>query len=130
MVDTPVEERTPRAFASTAATTRGGTTTNRWTNDGDHMQISPGMREALAIGIGATLGMATAGGALVALHADDDGSRRIGGIVAAAGLTTAVGIGALMLRSPTLRHDAALGALGFVGLPSLLATGVIQNRSR
>ena len=93
------------------------------------MQISSGMREALAIGVGATLGVVAAGGAAVAVTSDDQHTRRAGGIVAGSVLATSVGVGALMLRSPTLRYDAMLGALGFVGLPSLLMTGMIQNRS-
>jgi hypothetical protein len=92
------------------------------------MQLSSGVREALAIGIGATLGAATAGGAYVALTSDDAGAKRVGGIVAGAGVVTAAGIGALLLRSPSTRPDALIGALGFVGLPAMLATGVIQNR--
>jgi hypothetical protein len=92
------------------------------------MQLSTGMREGLAIGIGAALGITTAGGAYVALTSDDAGAKRVGGIVAGAGVLTAAGIGAVLLRSPATRHDALMGALGFAGLPGLLATGVIQNR--
>lgn len=92
------------------------------------MQISPGVREAIAIGVGATLGMVAAGGAVTALNAEDSGTRRIGGIIAGTTLLAGATVGALMLRSPALRHDAALGALGFVGLPSAIATGIIQNR--
>jgi hypothetical protein len=93
------------------------------------MQISPAMREGLAIGIGAVLGVTTAGGAIAALTAEDPAARRIGGIVAGTGLATAAGLGALLARSPATRPDAMLGALGFFGLPSLVATGFIQNAS-
>ena len=92
------------------------------------MQLSSGVREALAIGVGAALGVATAGGAYVALTSEDAGTKRAGGIVAGASVLSAAGIGALLLRSPATRPDALVGALGFVGLPGLLATGVIQNR--
>ena len=85
------------------------------------------MREGLAVGIGAALGMATAGGAYAALTSDDAGAKRVGGIVAGASVVTAAGVGALLLRTGH-RPDALIGALGFVGLPSLLMTGVIQNR--
>jgi hypothetical protein len=92
------------------------------------MQISSGMREALAIGVGALLGVTAAGGALVAFTSDDSSARRTGGIVAGVATTTAAGLGALLLRSPASRPQALMGALGFVGLPSMLATGLIQNR--
>ena len=91
------------------------------------MQISAGMREALAIGAGAVLGMATLGGGVVALTNDDPSLRRTAGIVAGFGLATTAGIGALLLRSPATRPDAMLGALGFIGLPSMIATGFVQN---
>jgi hypothetical protein len=93
------------------------------------MQISSGMREGLAIGIGAALGTATAGGAYVALTSDDPGTKQIAGVVAGSALLGAAGISALMLRHPNLRPDVAMGAIGFVGLPALLATGMIENRT-
>jgi hypothetical protein len=92
------------------------------------MNISSGMREGLAIGIGAVLGSAAIGGGIVALTSGDDQTRKVAGIVAATGLATATGLGALLLRSPATRPDVMLGAMGFIGLPSLLATGMIQNR--
>ena len=91
--------------------------------------ISAGMREALAIGIGATLGVATAGGAYVALTADDPGTKRTAGIVAGGAFATAAGLGALLLRSPAARPYAGMGAIGFVGLPAMLATGLIQSHT-
>lgn len=92
------------------------------------MQISSGMREALAVGIGATLGAVTAGSAFVAITGDDAETRRVGGIIAGTALATTTTIGALTLRSPALRHDVVLGALGFVGLPSMITMGLVQNR--
>jgi hypothetical protein len=91
------------------------------------MNISPGMREAIGIGAGAVLGLVTAGGALAALTAEDAGARRTGLAVAGTALLTAAGTGALLLRSPATRPDAIRGALAFVAMPSLIATGVIQN---
>ncbi len=88
------------------------------------------MREALAIGVGAMLGITTAGGAFVALTAEDQAAKRIAGIIAGAGLVSAAAIGALMLRSPATRLDAAIGAIGFIGLPSvLLASGFTPSAS-
>jgi len=91
------------------------------------MQLSTGMREGLAVGIGALLGTTVAGGAYVALTTDDEGTRRTAGIIAGAAALGTAGIAALMLRQPNLRPDVAMGAIGFLGLPSLIGTGLIQN---
>jgi hypothetical protein len=85
------------------------------------------MREGLAIGIGALLGVTTATGALVAFTADDPGTKRMAAIVSGVGLATAAGIGALLLRTPSTRPEAAFGAIGFFGLPAAVMTGFIQN---
>jgi hypothetical protein len=93
------------------------------------MQISAGMREGLAIGIGALLGTTVAASTWVALTNDDPGTKRTAGIVAGAAALGTAGIAALMLRQPNLRLDVATGAIGFFGLPAMLATGMIQNGS-
>jgi hypothetical protein len=93
------------------------------------MQLSGAMREGLAIGAGALLGSVAAGSAYVALSSDDAGTKQTAGIIAGSTLLGTAGIAALMLRTPALRGDVAMGAIGFVGLPALLATGVIQNHA-
>ena len=93
------------------------------------MQLSGALREGLAIGAGALLGTVAAGSAYVAFSSDDAGARKTAGIIAGSTLLGSAGIAALMLRNPGLRADVAMGAIGFVGLPALLATGVIQNHA-
>lgn len=91
------------------------------------MGLSVRAYDNIAIGIGAVLGSITAGGALAAVTSTDAQTKKTGTAIAGIGLGTAAGLGALMLRSPTTRSFATLGALGFVSLPSLIITGMIQN---
>jgi len=91
------------------------------------MTMTAGMRTSLAVGVGAALGMVAAGGAFVAVNADEPGVKRNAWITAAVGAGSAAAIGAASIFSPGLRPYVALGAIGFLGLPAMLTTGMIQN---
>ena len=90
------------------------------------MQISVGAREMIAAAVGGLLGVAAAGGTYAAFTADEPSTRRAGGIVAGAALLGGAGLGAALLRSGA-GSFAAMGAVGFVGLPAVVGTGLLQT---